>query len=668
MKPRERTRLLQAAEGYFGSGNEALARLTLESLVAADASSSRAFELLGYVYGNEGRLADAHRCLTQACQLPGATPEAWYYLGVSCLKQRLAEPAIRAFERAIALGGPFFEALHDRGTAYSLLGQSASALESYAQASKLRPDSFDLVFNIGKVYDEAKDFRNALAHYDRALALDPGVADAWAHRGAVLYDLDRYGEAIDDWERALAIDPQIDFLRGFLLHARLRLCDWRDWPSQRAELIASVERGENACGPFEMLAFSGDEEVQAKAARRWVDANFAPAPGAVAFERGDRDRIRVGYFSADFGHHAVAYLTAELFERHDRERFEIIGFALSKAAQEDSMRERLARAFDRFVEVDGLPIPAIVERARSIGLDIAVDLGGHTKGSRTAVFADRVAPVQVNYLGFPGTMGAPFIDYIIADEVAVPEASRQVCTEKVVYLPECFQPSDTRRPLSPAALSRAACRLPAEGFVFCCFNNTYKITAETFACWMRILGAVPGSCLWLLAGSEAVRVNLRREAAAAGVAPERLVFAGRVAADEYLARMRLADLFLDTLPFNAGTTANDALFAGLPVLTCPANAFSARMAASLLHALDLPELIARSSGEYEAKAIALARRPAELDALRARLLRNRAAGPVFDMPRYARHLEAAYREMLRRWQQGLAPDHIRVPCAARQPA
>lgn len=667
MNARERTRLLQAAEGYFRSGNRGLARLALESLVAADASSSRAFELLGYVYGNEGKLAEAHRCLTQACQLPGPSPEAWYYLGVSCLKQRMAEPAIAAFDKAIGLAGPFFEALHDRGTAYSLLGKSAAALESYAKALELKPDSFDLVFNIGKVYDEIKDFRNALEHYDRALALDPGVADVWAHRGAVLYDLERYGEAIDDWERALSIDPQVDFLRGFLLHARLRICDWRDWQSRRTDLLARVERGENACGPFEMLAFSSDEELQLTAARRWVEANFADPPTAVAFERGARDRIRVGYFSADFGHHAVAYLTAELFERHDRERFEVFGFALSKAAPDDTMRARLARAFDHFIEVDGLSNPEIVERARGLGIDIAVDLGGHTKGSRTAVFSHRVAPVQVNYLGFPGTMGADFVDYIIADESTIPDSSKHCYSEKVVHLPECFQPSDTRRPMSPGELSRQAFGLPADGFVYCCFNNTYKLNADTFACWMRILDAVPGSCLWLLADSEPVRVNLRREAAAAGVAPERLVFGGRLAASEYLARYRLADLFLDTLPFNAGTTANDALFAGLPVLTLPANAFAARMAASLLRALDLPELIARSSDDYEAKAIALAGRPAELEQVRAKLMRSRATGPLFDMPRYTRHLEAAYREMQRRWQAGLAPGHIRVPCASRAP-
>ena len=663
MTPRERSKLLQAAEGYFRSGNPGLARITLESLVAADASSSKAFELLGYVYGNEDRLADAHRCLETACRLRGASPEAFYYLGVSCLKKGLAEPAIQAFDKAIALAGPFFEALHDRGTAYSQLGRNASALESYAAALRLKPDAFHLVFNIGKVYDETKDFRNALVYYDRALQIDPGVADVWAHRGAVFYDLERYAEAICDWERALAIDPRIDFLRGFVLHARLRICDWRHWAQERADLLARVEAGENACGPFEMLAFSCDEDLQSRTAGRYVAATLAGPPLAAEFRKGAQDRIRIGYFSADFGRHAVSYLTAEVFELHDREHFEVFGFALRKAAKDDETRARLVRAFDHFIEVDGEPDLEIVERARGLGLDIAIDLGGHTKGSRTALFRHRVAPVQVNFLGYPGTMGADFIDYIIADQTTIADASRHAYSERVVHLPECFQPSDTRRAMPASDPPRAAFGLPESGFVFCCFNSTYKINPEIFASWMRILSAVEGSCLWLLADSEQVTLHLRGAAAQAGVAADRLVFGGRIPAQEYLGRYRRADLFLDTLPFNAGTTANDALFAGLPVLTRPGGSFAARMASSLLRTLDLPELIVPTSEDYESAAIALARHPGELARIKAKLIRNRDAGPLFDMPRYSRHLEAAYREMHARWRNGLGPDHIRVPCA-----
>lgn len=658
MNARERKQLLQTAEAYFRAGNQALAKMALESLVAIDASSSKAFELLGYVYGNEGRLADAHRCLDKACQLPGPSPEAFFYLGVSLLQRGLAEPAIQAFDKSIALAGPFFEALHERGTAYSRLGRNAAALASYLQAVRFKPGSFDVVFNIGKVYDELKHFSQAMAYYDRALALDPTSADAWAHRGAVLYDVERYAEAIDSWERALSIEPRAQHLRGFRLHAKLRLCDWRHWESERADLLARFANGEDVCAPFEMLAISGDEGIQSTCAQRWLQANSAAAAGTPEFRRPVRDKIRIGYFSADFKRHAVSYLIAELCELHDRESFEVFAFAISAAPPDDDMRARLVRAFDHFIEVAGQSDAEIVSRARSAELDIAVDLGGHTRGSRSGIFRQRVAPVQVNYLGYPGTVGASFIDYMVADETAIPAPSRNHYAEKIAWLPDCFQPSDTRRAF--ADVPPGALGLPDSGFVFCCFNNTYKLSPEVFGSWMNILAEVERSSLWLLAESEQVKVNLRSEAARRGIDPDRLVFGDRLPMDEYLSRFRRADLFLDTLPFNGGTTANDALYAGLPILTRVGDAFAGRMAASLLKALDLPELVAGSASEYEAIAIRLATNPGDLAQIKAKLGRNRAAGPLFDMPRYTRHLEEAYREMVRRWQLGQAPDHLCV--------
>ncbi|HRI18785.1 MAG TPA: tetratricopeptide repeat protein, partial [Burkholderiaceae bacterium] len=483
MNRREKLRLLQAAEGYFRSGNHALARMTLDSLVAADASSSRAFELLGYIHASAGDLAEANRCLDKACRLPGVAPEAFYYLGASYLKLGDAQSAIEAFDRSMALAGPFFEALHDRGTAWSMLGRSAAALESYTKALQLRPRSFDLLFNIGKVHDQRRDLAQAIAFYDRALDLDPGVADVWAHKGAALYDAERYGEAIEHWQRALAIDPRIEFLPGFVLHARLRLCDWRGWEADRATLLERVRQGDNACGPFEMLALSSDESLQLRSAEHWVAALPPLRLPAARFERAARDKLRIAYFSADFGRHPVSYLTAELFERHDRDAFEVHAFALKGAAADDEMRARLVRAFDHFVEVEQLGDLEIVERARQLGIDIAIDLGGHTKGSRTALFKERVAPVQVNYLGYPGTMGADFVDYLVADDTIVPESAWPGYSERVVHLPDCFQPCDTSRPIPDSPPDRVAHGLPGQGFVFCSFNNTYKFNPEVFGLW-----------------------------------------------------------------------------------------------------------------------------------------------------------------------------------------
>ena len=667
MDARALQQLLQAAESGFRAADAAGARQALEDLVARGAASSRAFELLGYVHGNQGRLVEAQACLERACQLPGASAEAHYYLGVARLRQGHAEPALQAFDRSLALAGPFFEALHERATACSHLGRHEQALQGYLQAARFRPDTFELVFNLAKVYDALHDFRNALAHYDRALALDPGAAQVWAHRGALLHDAGRWADAIESWERALALEPQIEHLRGHLLHTRLRLCDWGNWEADRAELLACLSRGEPACPPFELLAICGDPTVQAGVARQWVQPRHGDprdTGDTVAATPLEGRRVRVGYFSADFGRHAVSHLIAELCEQHDREGFETFAFALNRAAPQDEMRARLERAFDHFIDLSGSSDEAVVSRARSCGLDIAVDLGGHTKGSRTGIFRQRVAPAQVNYLGYPGTMGAGFIDYLIADETAIPATRREHYTERIVWLPDCFQPSDTRRVVAQGGDSRQAFGLAQEAFVLCCFNNSYKLNPPVFATWMRILHAVPDACLWLLADHESVAHHLRQEAGRAGIDPQRLVFGGRLGMAEYLARYRHADLFLDTLPFNAGTTASDALFAGLPVLTCAGEAFAGRMAASLLRALGLPELVAASAAEYEATAIRLARQRAELKALRERLDTQRRDGPLFDMRRYARHLEAAYREMARRAQLGLPPSHMQIPRAS----
>ena len=660
MNSRERDRLLLTAEGCFRAGNHGQARLILQSLVAASDPPSKAHELLGYISGNEGDMPSALRHLQRACELPGRSPEALYYLGTSYLRQDQPRPAIESFKKALSLGGPFFEALHELGTAYSRCGESRLAIDSYGKALELQPRSFDLLFNIGKMYDEVKDLANAVVHYDRAIAIDPAVADVWAHKGAALYDAKRYVDAIACWERALSIAPQIDFLHGFLLHARLRLCDWDRWDADRRQLMTLVEANEKACGPFEMLAVSASDEANLQASARWVAENFAAEAETVLPQRPTGDKIRIGYYSADFGNHPVSYLTAELYELHDRDRFEVFGFALEPAVQGDKMRTRLEHSFDRVVDVKGKSDREVAALSRDLGIDIAVDLGGHTKGSRTGIFMHRAAPVQVNFLGFPGTMGAVFIDYTVADRATIPEQSRAFFREKVVYMPDCFQPCDTQTPPAMTPTTRADFKLPAAGFVYCCFNNAYKFTPEVFDAWMRILARVPGSSLWLLADVAQAEANLRREAGARGVDPDRLIFAGRLPFAEYLGRYRHADLFLDTLPFNGGATVNSALWAGLPVITCPGDSFAGRMASSPLRALGLPELVVQDRRAYESLAVELAHDAAALGRIREKLLLGRTSGPVFDMPRYVRHLETAYREMHRRSQSGQPPEHIHL--------
>jgi predicted O-linked N-acetylglucosamine transferase (SPINDLY family) len=439
----------------------------------------------------------------------------------------------------------------------------------------------------------------------------------------------------------------------------MQIADWRQFAPEVAQLAARIERDEAASNPFVLLALCDSPPLQKLAARNWVRAKCPPNGALSALPvRARRDRIRVGYFSADFRAHATSSLTAALFETHDRSRLELTAFAFGPDTR-DEMRQRVAAAFDRWLDLGQQSDSDIARLARSLEIDIAVDLGGFTRGSRPRIFALRAAPLQVSYLGYLGTMSADYMDYLIADDTLIPQALRPHYAEKIVYLPS-YQVNDSKRPIAPRRFTRQELGLPPRGFVFCCLNSTYKLTPATFDGWMRILTAVPGSALYLLGGSAALEGNLHREAHARGVAADRIVFGARLPPAEYLARYRTADLFLDTLPYNAGTTASDALWAGLPVLTCMGATFAGRVGASLLRAVGLPELITSTPEQYERLAVELASEPRRLAAIRAKLADGLRTAPLFDTAASARHLEAAYAGMYDRYLAGLPPEHIRV--------
>jgi predicted O-linked N-acetylglucosamine transferase (SPINDLY family) len=440
----------------------------------------------------------------------------------------------------------------------------------------------------------------------------------------------------------------------------MRVCDWSDFDSQMDEVACGIRQGKNAAPSFVVVTMFDSPELQLRAAQIWVREacpTESALPAIVTRPRGSK--IRIGYFSADFYGHATVLLAGGLFEGHDRERFEIVAFNFGLVAR-DNITEELTRAFDQFIDVHARTDEEIARLARDLGIDIAVDLKGFTLHQRAGIFAHRAAPIQVAYLGYPGTMGAPFIDYIIADEVVIPPQSRAHFTEKVVYLPGSYQVNGRNRPTGRSEISRADVGLPADAFVFCSFNNVYKITPAVFACWMRILQRVAGSVLWLLNENDTASHNLREAARRAGIDPQRLIFTGRAPLPEHLGRHWLADLLIDTFPCNGHTTASDSLWAGLPVLTYAGESFCARVAASLLNAADLPELVTNSLSEYEEMAVSLAGDRARLAALTERLNAHRMTLSLFDTERFARNLEQAYLQMYERYQADLAPDHIRI--------
>jgi predicted O-linked N-acetylglucosamine transferase (SPINDLY family) len=527
----------------------------------------------------------------------------------------------------------------------------------------LKPDSADAWEDRATALAQLDRREDAIAAYDRALALNPGNPTLLYNRGNNRAILKHYEKAIRDCEDVLRIAPDYPYARGVLLHSKLQSCDWHSLAEQKTKIESDLKEGKRVCSPFNWKAVSDSPAEHRRCAELWVTHECPPLPKPLARDtRYRHDRIRLAYVSGDFNNTAVASLMAGVFEHHDRTRFEI--FAVSFGSDQPTpMRRRLESAFEHFIEVRDKTDPEIAALLGKREIDIAVDLMGFTGECRPAIFAHRPAPLQVNYLGFPGTMGAPYIDYIVADPTIIPREQQSNFSEKVCYLPHCYLPADRTRAVSRAP-SRAEAGLPEQGFVFASFNNSYKFNPAVFDIWMRLLLGVEGSVLWLPENNVSARRNLAREAQVRGVAPERIVFAPPVpGAEAHLARLSLTDLFLDTHPYNAHTTGIDALWAGVPLLTMLGGSFAGRVAASALKAAGLPELIAQSPPEYETMAIELARDTAKLAAVRAKLANNRLACALFDTAQFTRNLEAAFTTMWQRQQRGQPPAGFAVASA-----
>jgi protein O-GlcNAc transferase len=548
-----------------------------------------------------------------------------------------------------------YDALFNRGVLLHQLRRVPDALASYRAALRVRPDSLLALNNCGNMLLETFHYDEALASFDRLLQIAPGDTNGLLNRAVVLQTLRRHDEAIASLETLLGIDPRqypkiINTLALSIRHA----CDFARAAKITGDVTAMVAQARGAILPMILLGYSGDAALQRRCAELHLQATLPPAAPLPPRLPAQRDKIRIAYVSGDFFSHATTFLAAGLFERHDRSRFEISAFSLGPPKR-DAMRVRMEKAFDSFHDVSQQNDVQVAQLLRMREIDIAVDLKGHTQGGRPGIFALRSCPVQVAWLGYPGTMGGAGIDYIIGDADVTPISDAAHFSESIVQLPGSYQVNDAARAL-PSAPPRRELGLPKNGFVFCSFNNNWKITAALFDIWMRLLAGVPGSVLWLLADNDDAVRNLRAEAQMRGVDPARLVFAPRAELSEHLARHGAADLSLDTLPCGAHTTASDALWMGLPHLTCRGASFAGRVAASLLTAAGLPELIAENLEDYESLALALARDPARLAALKQKLVAARATAPLFDTDRFCRHLEDVYAAM---WNRALAgePPH-----------
>jgi protein O-GlcNAc transferase len=652
----ERSSVLLALKQY----DAALAGI--EKAIALDPNYAEAYLNRGVAYGQLKRHHEAIAAFDRALTLNPNLAAAWLGYGNVLFELKRWDDAATAYGRALSLKPDSAEAWLGRGNILFDLKRYDQAVAAYDEALSFEPGLAAAWLGRGNAFFDLKRYDEAFAAHDKALAFKPDSAKAWVGRGNIFAELKRYDEAFAAYDAALSIDPDLAALEGERLYSRMHLCDWSHFQTECDHLVQSVRNGKENTSPFAFLAISSSFEDQFDYAQLWTRKR-CPA-GDKSSWRGERywhDRIRIGYLSSDFRQHPVANLVAGVFECHDRSRFEVIGISIGPN-DNSAIRRRLEGSFDRFIDAASLGADETAERIRQHEIDILIDLNGLTRNARPEILARRPAPVQVNYLGYPGTMGAEYIDYIVADPTLIPESHRRHFREKIAYLPHSYMPHDGKsRAISDRPIERAEFGLPEDGFVFCCFNNAYKLNPLVFRSRMALLKAVEGSVLWLSEHSTTAVNNLRREAIAAGVAPDRLVFAGHLPSSaDHLARHRLADLFLDTLPYNAHATASDALWAGLPVLTQIGGAFAGRVAASLLTAIGLTELITQNPEQFESTAIELATEPVALAAIKNKLAGNRLTTPLFNTDIYTRHIESAYATMLERHHNGLLPDHIHV--------
>ena len=648
--------ILDQAIAAHRSGNLSDAERAYTTVLRGSRTHPIALHMLGLLHAQRGNFVDAEPLLKMAARVDSGNPDFLFNYANVLRALDKTDDALAWYAKVIALSPNFADAHLNRGAILLARKEPHAAIAEFDRAIAIAPSSAAFA-NRGSAFQQLGQLDEAHDSYQSALALTPSNPQYHFVLSEVLSQMGRHDEAIGALERTVALNKAFPFALSKLVDSRRKRADWRSFEREQAGLDEAVESGV-AVDPFTFLHASSSPAHQLTCAKTFV-AKVAPERGAARPRTPSPvSRLRIGYMSADFRNHATGHLMVGVIEEHDRERFEVSAISYGPDDRSE-LRDRLKAAFERFEDVSHLPDEDVVELIRQLDIEVLVDLGGFTAGARPKILARRAAPIQVNYLGYPGTMGAAYMDYIMADPIIVPEAEQKHYGEKVIYLPDSYQATDARRSLANVP-ARSEVGLADDAFVYCAFNRTSKITPVLFDVWMRLLARTAGSVLWLLDGDPVARENLKREAVARGIAAERIVFAPHVPADSHLARHQLADLYLDTLPYNAHTAASDALWAGLPVVTCLGTAFAGRVAASILNAVGLPELVTRSLDDYEGLALRIAHDSKLRTALRSKLASQRTTWPLFDTARMTRHIEKAFNEMWRRHCAGEAPASFAV--------
>lgn len=687
--------LLQQAINNLEQGNLYQAQYILSKVLEIEPKNFLALNMMGVAFGIENKLNEALFYFDQTIQLKPDFVEVWYNKGNALKDLKRYDEALLHYDRAIQLKPDFANAWSNKGLIFQNLRRYDEALSHYDRAIQLKKNLTEAWYNKGntlhdlKRYDEAlthydraiqlkpdfaeawsnkgitlrklKKYYEALSHYDQAIQLKPDFAGAWSNKGNTLKDLKRYEEALVNFERCIELNPDADFILGDLIETQMKICNWTGLSQRLLILEERLTRGSMVSQPFNILGLLDNPKLQKSCADVYANYKFYYTSQLETIKkRVKKKKIRIAYFSMDYREHPISYLMAELIQVHNRDKFEVYGFSFGFNTQ-DPMRQHLEKTFDKFLDVKHLSDIDIVRLSRQHEIDIAIDLGGHTQDSRPQIFSARVAPIQINYLGFPGTWGGNYMDYFIGDNVSVSNENLKYFCEKIIFLPNSFMVNPGNRSISANKLLKQDHGLPAETFVFCCLNNNWKITPEVFLQWMQILRQVPNSVLWLYADNIWSEKNLKLETEKYGVSVNRIIFAKRLPVlSDYLARYQFADLFLDTFPYNAHSTASDALWAGIPILTLQGRSFASRVASSLLINIGVPEMITSNKEEYCTLAIKLAMNPKKLLEIKNKLIQNRLTTTIFDTKLFCNHIEAAYQVAYDRYHDGLFPDHIYV--------
>ena len=626
----------------------------IKSAVLINKDNAEAHYNLGLSYQALGQQREALEHFTQASLLAPEFYEAFNCIGITFDQEGKYDEAILSYQQAVKIKTDYSEAFYNQAITYTKIGESRLALESYRNAIKANENYAKAYNNIGIILYESGDYAGSLESYERAVSIDPEFIEPYYNQAMVYFELKQYGLALNSIEQAVQLNPFYDYLLGTQLHIKQHICDWINFEFDIDRILSQVKLGKKVIKPFDSLSVIESPALQKQIAEIWVRSEYKRQQLAtIQTQHPKNKKIRIAYFSADFRDHAVSRLIVELFELHDREKFEVIGFTFkSQKNNNSSFQTRIISAFNEFYDVQEMSDDQIVKLVRSLSIDIAIDLGGYTTNNRFGIFMSRVSPIQISYLGYLGTLGSNVIDYLIADRTLVPNHSISDFSENIIYLPN-YQINSSREDFSEVVVSREDLDLPETGFIFCCFNNSYKITPKIFYVWMNILISVPGSVLYLYADNPIVESNLKKEARLLEVDPSRIIFTRRSSLSDYFLKYKAVDLFLDTSPYNAGTTSSDALWMGVPVITCIGETFAGRMAASNLTAIDMDELIVSNLEEYQTLAVLLATNPILYGQLKQKLMSNINTSKLFDSDLFTKNIEAVYTMVYAKNKKGL---------------